>query len=335
MTRNDFTLPPMISDKARRHFKENFSRSIRDAMQAPAPDDIDGWEKRCALECKEQETYIFELIERYGPTLIKTEVGGVPVLDIRPKNWVDNHKVIVHAHGGGFVSGTSRSALICSLPIATESGLRVVSVDYVRAPRAHYEEITEQVYSVILGLLNQGYSRKDIVVLGESAGSGLVAATALKVRDRGHGLLAATVVWSPWVDLTCVGDTHITIRDEEPFYQKDVFLAKAALAYAPQAEHTHPYASPIYADYSQGFPPTLIQAGSREILLSDSIRFYQALDLAGQSVKLDLYDGMWHVFQAFPIDSPEAMQARAKYSRCFRIFRILIVYILVTKVKKL
>ena len=312
MTRNDFTPPPTISEKARQYFDENFSRDIRDAMQVPAPDDINGWEQRNDLECKEQEAYIQKLIECYGPTLTETDVGGVSVLDIRPKNWVDNQKVIVHIHGGGFVSGTSRSALICSLPIATESGLRVVSVDYIRAPHAQYEEITEQVYSVVLGLLKQGYSQKDIIVLGESAGGGLVAATALKVRDRGHGLLAATVVWSPWVDLTCVGDTHITIRDEEPFYQKDVFLAKAALAYAPQAEHTHPYASPIYADYSQGFPPTLIQAGSREILLSDSIRFYQALDLAGQSVKLDLYDGMWHVFQAFPIDSPEAMQARAK-----------------------
>ena len=312
MTRNDFTLPPMISDIARRHFEENFSRSVRDAMQVPVPDDIDGWEKRSDHECKEQEAHILELIERYVPTLIETEVGGVHVLDIRPKNWIDNHKLIVHAHGGGFVSGTSRSALICSLPIATESGLHIVSVDYIRAPRAQYEEITEQVYSVVLGLLKQGYSLKDIVVLGESAGGGLAVATTLKVRDRGHGLLAATVVWSPWVDLTCVGDSHITIRDEEPFYQRDVFLANAALAYAPQAEQTHPYASPVYADYSQGFPPTLIQAGSREILLSDSIRLYQALDLAGQSVKLDLYDGMCHVFQFFPIEGLEAMQARAK-----------------------
>ena len=312
MTRNDFTLAPMISDEAREYFEENFSRSMRDTMQVPAPDDIQGWEKRNDLECKEQEPRILELVEHYGPTLIETEVGGVPVLDIRPKNWVDDHKLIVHIHGGGFVGGTPRAALISSLPIATESGLRVVSADYTRAPRAKYEEITEEVYSVVSKLLTQGYSRKDIVVFGESAGGGLVAATALKVRDRGHGLLAAAVVWSPWVDLTCAGDSHITIADEEPFYQKDVFLANAALAYAPEAEQTHPYASPVYADYSQGFPPTLIQAGTREILLSDSIRFYQALDLAGQPVKLDLYDGMWHVFQFFPVEGPEAMQARAK-----------------------
>lgn len=312
MARNDFTLSPMISDIARQYFEENFSRSIRDAMQVPAPDDIDGWEKRNDLEYKEQEAHILELIEQYEPTLNEAEVSGVPVLDILPRNWVDNNKVIVHIHGGGFVGGTSRSALICSLPVATESGLRVVSVDYIRAPRARYEEITDQAYSVVSGLLKQGYSRKDVVLLGESAGGGLVAATALKLRDRGHGLLAAAVVWSPWVDLTCIGDSHITIRDEEPFYKKEVFLANAALAYAPQAEHTRPHASPVYADYSQGFPPTLIQAGSREILLSDSIRFYQALDSAGQSVKLDLYDGMWHVFQFLPIEGLEAMQARSK-----------------------
>lgn len=315
MTRKDFTVPSLISDDARHYFETNFSRRVRDTMQVPEPDDIDGWEKRNSIECDEQERRIVDLIERYAPILVEAEINGVPVLEILPKNWADKDKVIIHIHGGGFVGGTSRSALMCSLPVATESGLRMISIDYIRAPRARYEEITEQTYSVVAGLLKQGYSRRNIAVLGESAGGGLAVATALKVRDRGHGLLAAAVVWSPWVDLTCVGDSYITIADQEPFYQRDVFLANAALAYAPQAEHFHPYASPVYADYSPGFPPTLIQAGSREILLSDSIRFYQALDLAGQSVKLDLYDGMWHVFQFFPVEGQEATLARAKTSK--------------------
>ena len=47
-------------------------------------------------------------------------------------------------------------------------------------------------------------------------------------------------------------------------------------------------------------------------LLSTTGRPLLKQKLAGQPVKLDLYDGMWHVFQFFPIEGPEAMQARTK-----------------------
>ena len=49
-----------------------------------------------------------------------------------------------------------------------------------------------------------------------------------------------------------------------------------------------------------------------EIFLSNSVRHYQALDQAGVSVKLDPYDGMWHVFQAFSWSIPESKLARKK-----------------------
>lgn len=312
MGQNGFTTPPKISDVARRYFEQEFSLATRDAMSVPASNDVAGWEKRCVEECRQQASYIEEVIEHYQPRLIETEIESVPVLDIRPEGWTDNHKVIVHTHGGAFVGGTARSALVASLPIAAESGLRIVSVDYIRAPRAQFNEITDEVVSVILGLLKQGYEPADIAIVGESAGGGLATAAALKIRDRGYGMLAAVVLWSPWVDVGCIGDSHITIRDEEPFYTKELFLSIAALAYAPESEHQNPYASPVYADYNDGFPPTLIQAGSREILLSDSIRLYQALDTAGQLVKLDLYEGMWHVFQFLPIEGAEARRARSK-----------------------
>jgi acetyl esterase/lipase len=70
--------------------------------------------------------------------------------------------------------------------------------------------------------------------------------------------------------------------------------------------------SPVYGDYTQGFPPTLIQAGTKEIFLSNAVRQYQALDTAGIPVKLDLYEGMWHIFQVFTYDIPEARLARKK-----------------------
>jgi len=69
---------------------------------------------------------------------------------------------------------------------------------------------------------------------------------------------------------------------------------------------------PSMAIISKGFPPTLIQGGLKETLLSGFVRFYQALDAAGVPVKLDLYEGMIHNFQDRIPDAPEAILARRK-----------------------
>jgi monoterpene epsilon-lactone hydrolase len=89
-------------------------------------------------------------------------------------------------------------------------------------------------------------------------------------------------------------------------------LKHCAEAYATPADQQHPYVSPVYGDYTKGFPPTLIQAGTKEIFLSNAVRQYQALDNAGIPVKLDLYEGMWHIFQVFNHDLPESTLARKK-----------------------
>ena len=81
---------------------------------------------------------------------------------------------------------------------------------------------------------------------------------------------------------------------------------------AGETEQHHPWLSPVYADYAAGFPPTLIQGGSKEIFLSNFIRHYQALDQAGVEVKLDIYEGMPHVFQGFAPELPESKLARQK-----------------------
>jgi epsilon-lactone hydrolase len=87
---------------------------------------------------------------------------------------------------------------------------------------------------------------------------------------------------------------------------------KAAGAYADPKDQKHPYASPVYGDFSKGFPPTLIQGGTKEILLSGFIRLYQALDTAGRAVKLDIYEGMPHNFASRIPEAPESKLARKK-----------------------
>lgn len=131
------------------------------------------------------------------------------------------------------------------------------------------------------------------------------------MRDQGQGMPAAVVLWSPWSDITETGDTYATLRDVDFLRYKEQ-LGPAAAAYASPADQKHPYVSPVYGDYAKGFPPTLIQGGTREIFLSNFIRQYQAIDAAGGEVKLDLYEGLPHVFQVLLANTPESRLALRK-----------------------
>jgi acetyl esterase/lipase len=198
----------------------------------------------------------------------------------------------------------------CPTPVIKElipraTGLRVISVDYTTAPFAKWQQIQEQVISVFKALLAEGYTMKDIALYGDSAGGGLATSTVLNLRDRGMGMPAAVVLWSPWVDLTNAGDSPHTLANTDPKLHYDPVLKNSAIAFADGLDLTDPRVSPLYADLSKGFSPVLITDGTKCIFLSTSVRLYQALETAGQQVKLDIYEGMWHVFQQNPMPESE------------------------------
>ena len=240
-------------------------------------------------------------------TVIKANLGGTPVLDIRPENWTDNGKVLVYTHGGAYTLFSAHSTLGNSAAMSRTSGLRVISVDYTTPPFARWEEIQEQVISVFEALLDEGYTMDDIAIFGDSAGGGLTTSTVLNLRDRGMGMPKVVFLMAPWVDLTNEGDTAHTLADEDPSLDYTGLLEPSAQLYADGLDLSDPRVSPINADFSQGFPPTLIQAGTKEIFLSTAVRLYQKLLAEDQDATLDVYEGMPHVFQQFPI--PEAQVA--------------------------
>ena len=319
-----------MSDIQKRHIPDTISKEAQEFLRTyedpaslpenPSSDDLEGWKKAWqeneALN-KEQNDAV---VGQYEPTINRCNLGGVPVLDIKPKDWQDNGKVLVFTHGGAYTLYSASSSLFSSVPVAHDTGLRVISVDYTLAPVARYEQTTDEVMAVFQALLEEGYELKDTAIYGDSAGGGLAAGTVLKMRDQGMGLglsaveamPAAVVLWSPWSDITQTGDTYVTLKEAELSYLYDKHLKPAADAYAAPQDQRHPFVSPVYGDYGRGFPPTLIQGGTREIFLSNFVRHYQALDCAGQIVKLDLYEGMSHVFQGEQPNLPESQLARNK-----------------------
>lgn len=303
-------IPTTVSPEAQEVLRE-WDFSYRD-VKLPSPDDLAAWKIAWDLT-EEAWTQANDDVQRaYEPTIRSAMHGGVPVLDVQPKGWRENARVLVYTHGGAYTMFSARSTLTSAVPVANDTGLRVISVDYTPAPFARYEETTRQVLAVVKALLDDGRSPKDIAIYGDSAGGALAAGSVLRMRDENVDMPAAVVLLSPWSDITASGDTYETLKDADLLLNYDNALKASADAYADPRDQKHPYVSPVYADYGKGFPPTLIQGGTKEIFLSNFVRLYQVLDQAGIPVKLDLYEGMWHVFQGFSHALPESMQARRK-----------------------
>ena len=84
-------------------------------------------------------------------------------------------------------------------------------------------------------------------------------------------------------------------------------------AYARGQDLSDPCLSPLFGDFTD-FPPTLIQAGTNEILLSDSVRLRDRLIQAAVPCRLEVWSDLWHVFQMFPSKkAAAALQSVARF----------------------
>ncbi len=236
----------------------------------------------------------------------REEHGGVPCVRFAANEGeLDQDRVIVHIHGGAFILGSPEANAAISVPVALNAGFPVVSVDYRLAPEHRCPAAVVDCVAVVESLTGVG---EVVGMFGESAGGGLSLATAVALRDSASRLPGRIGLISPWLDLTCSGDTHATLLAVDPDFPHPDDLSTAGAAYA--ADPRDPQASPLFADL-HGLPPILIQVGGREVLLSDSLRVDRVIRGAGGSSTLDVWDGLWHVWHQM-VDLPEAQQAQAE-----------------------
>jgi len=221
--------------------------------------------------------------------------------------------VLLHFHGGMYCAGTPEIDRVLNAPIARATGLEVISPDYRLAPEHPFPAAVDDAVKVYRSLVEQA---RRVAVFGESAGGGLAAACTVAIRDAGLPAPAALGLISPMLDLTGSSDTYRTLAPNDPDYFDTAALLEPAAAYAAGTPLDDPLVSPLCADLT-GLPPALIQVGSREVLLGDSIRFARAARSAGVEVTLDVLDGGWH---NFPIwygvpEADEAVAAMAQFLR--------------------
>lgn len=220
--------------------------------------------------------------------------------------------VILYCHGGGYSTGSHIYARTLTTKLAASTSMDVLSFDYRLAPEHPYPAATEDAMKAWDYLMLFGYGARDVIVAGDSAGGNLALSLVLKLKEQKRLLPRGLVLMSPWTDLTASGESYVEKAELDPVLDA-AYLDRMILNYAQGCELTDPLISPLFGDFS-GFPPIYIQVGDNEILLSDSQVLHQKLIEANVSVKLDVFKGMWHVFQMSPLKTAyEAMEKNAEF----------------------
>jgi len=217
-------------------------------------------------------------------------------------------KMLLYIHGGAYVVGSCRTHRQMVSHIARAAGISALLPEYRLAPEHPFPAAIEDLVGVYRSLLDEGFSAGDIFIAGDSAGGGLTVATLLSLRHAGLPLPAAAVLLSPYLDVTASGESATTRAERDPYFEaKD--MSVVVDNYCPdEADLRNPLVSPVFANVA-GLPPTLIQVGDDEILLSDSTRFAEKMRDAGLDVDIEIWPNMWHVFQLFIGKMPESRRA--------------------------
>ncbi|WP_394525353.1 alpha/beta hydrolase [Lacrimispora sp. JR3] len=243
----------------------------------------------------------------YEYEIIKTETFNMEYLC--PAGVVTG-RVILQLHGGGYIGPMKNIYRRFAVRYSKISyGGDVLTPDYRVAPENPYPAALSDAVAAYEWLLNEKkYEPENIVVAGDSAGGGLGLALGLYLKDHNLPLPGGFITMSAWTDLTNSGESHKTNYEIDPLFGNSTRNMLYDSSYIGASDPKDPYLSPLFGAFD-GFPPVLLQAGSYEVLLSDTLSLAEKLKKAGVKHRLSVYEGMFHVFQMGLDLIPESREA--------------------------
>ncbi|MEG2455354.1 MAG: alpha/beta hydrolase, partial [Oscillospiraceae bacterium] len=193
------------------------------------------------------------------------------------------------------------------------TGYEVLSFEYRLSPEHPYPAALEDATRAWDYLMHQGYGARDVMIAGDSAGGNLALCLTQKLKAEGRRLPMALILLSPWTDLSASGSSYTENVELDPMISPAYISAVRSAFAGHRTDFENPALSPLFGDF-EGFPPVLIQAGTNEILLSDSVRLRDRLIVQGVPCRLEVWKNMWHVFQMFPLrQAAEAMDSIGRF----------------------
>lgn len=267
----------------------------------PVQDDIDAWRRLVQNQDAIGLQGLTALSQAVNAEVEELDIDGVRVFAITPEAVAaEDASVYLDIHGGALLWGGGPSCRAMGIITAGMVRARVWAVDYRMPPDDPYPAGLDDCVAAYRALLRR-VAPGNVIIGGASAGGNLAAAAILKARDQGLPLPAAAVLLTPELDLTESGDSFNTNLGVDTALTSR--LMPANLLYAAGHDLAHPYLSPLFGDFTRGFPPTFLQSGTRDLFLSNTVRMHAALRAADVPAELQVYEATTHVGFMF---SPES-----------------------------
>ena len=240
-------------------------------------------------------------------------VNGIPGYMLTPNTIAPENKdrLLMHVHGGCYVMGGGGTAE--GVYMAGFGHIKVFSVDYRRPPSAFYPAALDDVVNAWKGVIKMGDPKK-MGMVGLSAGGALVLSAVHRLKAEGVTLPAAIAPGTPMSDLTGKGDSMEVNKLVDNVLVGYGSCDAMGVFYAHGHDLKDPYLSPLYGDF-KGFPPAILTTGTRDLLLSSTVRVHRKMRQAGVEASLQVFEGQSHA--QYNNATPEGKEAYEEIQKFF------------------
>ena len=258
------------------------------------------------------------MLKRLHVKLARATMDGVGVFvltpdEIPPEN---RNRLLIHVHGGCYVLFPGESGATEGIMMAGFGHFKVISVDYRMPPDGYFPTALDDAVTVYKAALRTT-SARNMAIFGTSAGGALTLEMVLRARQEGVALPAAIAPGTPMSDTTRTGDSFYTNEKvDNVLVSPNGFCHAATLVYAHGHDLHDPLLSPVYGDM-HGFPPAILTTGTRDLLLSNTVRVHRALRRAGVEAQLEVFEGESHAQYQFDDRVPESKEAFGEIAAFF------------------
>ena len=276
------------------------------------------WKQQADAGAAAQMQTLPALRKEPGVTVEPMTIGGVKAFMVTPRNIPpeNRNRLLIHVHGGCYVSFPGESGTTEAIFMAGFGHFKIISVDYRMPPDHPYPAGLDDAMTVWKAAVKIA-DPKNMAIFGSSAGGALTLSMVLRAKQEKLPLPAAIAPGTPMADLTNAGDSfHTNAMLDNVLVAPDASCDKRAALYANGHDLKDPFLSPIFGDM-HGFPPAILTTGTRDLLLSNTVRVHRKLRQAGVEAVLQVFEGQSHAQYERDVSAPETREAFEEIAHFF------------------